>query len=211
MADCNIDVFGRRPDGRKIRIGRKVKLELSAASKEAIAHLGRKWPFDWLIALAVRFGVARHRVGVALVAFDANGRVLLLRHVLHAAYPWGLPGGWLNRNEAPANGLARELREETGLEIVLGPTILVDYGKYPPHIVIIYLGWLRPGAIRLSHEINEARWFAPDDLPHPLSYFAKQAIRSGLTLWKSTPNPLAANHAVKLRGPVAGTEVRPIA
>ena len=208
VALANLD---KRPDGRRHESGHKVKLELSAASKEAIARLGRRWPFDQLLALAVRFGVARHRVGVALVTFDDNGRVLLLRHVLHSACPWGLPGGWLNRNESPADGLERELHEEIGLEVVLGQTLLIDHGRYPPHIIIIYLGSLRPGVPRLNHEIHEAKWFAPDELPNPLSPFAKKAIKSGLTLWKSMSNPPTPGHAATFRAPVTGNEVRPLA
>ncbi len=62
----------------------------------------------------------------------------MLRHVFHPAWPWGLPGGWLKRNEAPEEGALRELKEETGLTAVIGPSILVSHGDHPVHTGIAY-------------------------------------------------------------------------
>ena len=49
---------------------------------------------------------------------DHEGRLLLVRR---AGDPyrgtWDLPGGFLEEAETPVDGLRRELREETGLEI----------------------------------------------------------------------------------------------
>lgn len=114
-----------------------------------------------------------------MVALDERNRVLLLRHVFHPEYPWGLPGGWLGRNEPPDQGVLRELREETGLTAVLGPTLLVRREDHPPHIGIAYLGYVQPGAFSLSGEIIEAAWFDPDDLP-PLYPFMDDAIQIAL-------------------------------
>lgn len=127
----------------------------------------------------IRLIVPRQRLGVTMVALDEQSRVLLLRHVFHPEYPWGLPGGWLGRNEAPAEGVMRELWEETGLTAVLGPTLLVRREDHPPHIGIAYLGYIQPGTITLSNEIIEAAWFDADDLP-PLYPFMADAIQTAL-------------------------------
>ncbi len=148
-------------------------------------------PFDSLLLLAVRLIVPRQRVGVALVTFNMDEEVLLLRHVFRSDNPWGLPGGWVGRNESPADGLRRELLEEIDLEVDLGPPLLVEHESPPSHIVMAYLGWLRPGRMRFSGEILEARWFPLDRLPEPLWPFSHQAIAAGLDAFRAAPYPAA--------------------
>lgn len=120
--------------------------------------------------------VPGQRIGVAVVALDGKGHVFMLRHVFHPAWPWGLPGGWLKRNEAPEEGALRELKEETGLTAVIGPSILVSHGDHPAHIGIAYKAKLLPGDLSLSPEIMEACWFPMEELPSPLNPFVKEAI-----------------------------------
>lgn len=148
--------------------------------KEEIARLVRRPPFNLLLTLGVRLFVPRQRVGVALVTFNADEEILLLRHVFHTQNPWGLPGGWLARNEAPDDGLRREIREELGLGVTLESPILLAHESYPPHLVVAYAGQLDAGPLRLNGEILEARWFGLDNLPHPLWPFAERAIAAGL-------------------------------
>ncbi|RMG99276.1 MAG: NUDIX domain-containing protein [Chloroflexi bacterium] len=131
-----------------------------------------------LMLWGIRVVVPRHRVGVAVVLLDDDERVLLLRHVFHPSTPWGLPGGWLGGHESPADGALRELKEETGLTAVLGPTIHVTYGVNPSHIGIAYLGKLTSHQITLSPEIIEARWFPIDNLPTPMLPFTIGAIHA---------------------------------
>ena len=79
-----------------------------------------RFPFvNYFMAWGIRLVVPKQRIGAGLVALDEEDRVLLLRHVFHPYTPWGIPGGWLNRHEAPADGVLRELKEETGLTAVL--------------------------------------------------------------------------------------------
>lgn len=128
----------------------------------------------------IRLTVPRQRIGVALVAFDDRGRVLMLRHVFHPYTPWGLPGGWLGRNEDPRDGVLRELKEETGLEATLEEPVDVAYSDGPPHVGVIYRGRIRPGDLTLSPEILEAGWFRPDNLPGPLRPSVRRAIRRAM-------------------------------
>ncbi len=104
----------------------------------------------------------------------------MLRHVFHPYYEWGLPGGWLKKNEAPEVGVLRELKEETGLTAVLGSAVSVSHSLQPPHIGIAYGGRLAGGDLQLSHEIIEASWFSVDNLPTPLSPHTHQAIRAAV-------------------------------
>lgn len=161
-------------------------MPVADAWKEGVARLVRRRPFNSFLAWGVRTFVPRQRVGVALVAFNANEEVLLLRHVFHTSTPWGLPGGWLSRDEAPAAGLARELREETGLEALIGPVVCAEHQAEPPHIVLAFLGSVHPGPMVFSGEILDGGWFHLERLPHPLWPFTERAIAAALPLFRAT-------------------------
>jgi 8-oxo-dGTP pyrophosphatase MutT (NUDIX family) len=67
------------------------------------------WRF-FILAKAVLHPVA---FGAAGAVFDARGRVLLVRHRYMRG--WQLPGGGVERGEAPDKAVLRELAEEVGL------------------------------------------------------------------------------------------------
>src|SRR5207247_2929977 len=56
----------------------------------------------------------RHVVVHAIV--ERDGALLLVRRAAHLSEggKWGLPGGFLDRDESLSDGVLRELREETG-------------------------------------------------------------------------------------------------
>lgn len=133
-----------------------------------------------MMRLGIWLTVPRQRVGVALVVLNEANQVFMLRHVFHPYYQWGLPGGWLKKNEAPAAGVLRELREETGLTAVLGPAIAVQHDAETAHVGIAYVGQLNPGRLRLSHEIIEAQWFHYHALPRPITLHTRLAIKAAV-------------------------------
>lgn len=133
-------------------------------------------PIQRLMHWAIRLFVPRHRAGVILICIDDQQRILLLRHVFHPNAPWGPPGGWLGRDESPGECALRELEEETGLGAELGPVVQISYESPPNQLAVAFLGKLRPGPMRLSSEIIEAKWFRTDALPQPQYPFVKRAI-----------------------------------
>ena len=133
------------------------------------------------MGLAVRLLVPRQRIGVAIVGFETNGRILMLHHVFHPSAPWGLPGGWLDRDESPTDCAHRELKEETGLSVELGPIVYVSREEIPHHIGIVFLGRIQPGTITLSSEIIDKGWYSHDALPEPLQPFVREAIRAAVS------------------------------
>lgn len=148
----------------------------------------------WAMRLGVKIIVPRHRIGVALVALDEENRIFLLRHVFHPAAPWGLPAGWLERKESPADGILRELREETGLTAVLGQPLSIDYSDTANHIGIVYTGQIQSGKLQLSAEILDARWFPVDQIPDDILPFTRDIIETAVAmkrenaLWGDLPN-----------------------
>lgn len=122
----------------------------------------------WTRGLVVRWWTPSYHVGVLCLVERADGRILLVRDVYRQG--WGLPGGLLGRHEEPSRAVHREVREEVGLAVVLDarPSVVVD--PQARRVDIVFCG--RPeddgaadGAVASSPEIDEARWFAPDDLP----------------------------------------------
>lgn len=125
---------------------------------------------------AIRLIIPRHRIGVVVVVMNESEQVLMLRHVFHPYTPWGLPGGWLDRQESPETGVLRELKEETGLTAVLQTVLLARPQENPAHIGIAYLAQLQDGTLQLNSEIIEASWFPFDNLPGPLLPFHHDAL-----------------------------------
>ncbi|RZA12477.1 MAG: NUDIX domain-containing protein, partial [Lysobacteraceae bacterium] len=70
---------------------------------------------------------------VAGVLRDAQGRVLLARRPegRDLAGLWEFPGGKVEPGETPANALARELREELGIEARAGRAVIRVPQQYP--------------------------------------------------------------------------------
>jgi ADP-ribose pyrophosphatase YjhB (NUDIX family) len=155
-------------------------MKLTQQRKETIARLVRQPLVYRLLRLSLRAVAPRHRCGVGVVAFDDEKRILMLRHVFHPKAPWGIPGGIMERREAPDDCIRRELWEETGLETDLGPVVLVYREPNLDHIGIVYTGRILPGRIQLSSEIIEAGWFDPAELPAPLRLFDRKGIAAAL-------------------------------
>lgn len=131
---------------------------------------------------AIKFVVPRHRIGVIAIVFNEQGQVLLLKHVFHPTYPWGAPGGWLDRHEDPAVCALRELREETGLTAVLGPVILIHKKPHPAHLELAYLAYEPTGSLALSNEIIQAAWTDLNNLP-TLMPFTQEAIEKAAIMY----------------------------
>src|SRR5689334_6337781 len=63
----------------------------------------------------VRLGTPNYTVGSVVLLRDQDGRLLLLHQPPQPG--WSLPGGLLDKHEHPRDGAARELREETGIDL----------------------------------------------------------------------------------------------
>ena len=87
-------------------------------------------------------------VGVAAAVFDAAGRVLLVqRGRPPGAGTWGLPGGLLDLGEKLADGAAREVREECGIDVAIGAVI---HNWIPTTLIQAVLGKSNPFSVLLA-------------------------------------------------------------
>lgn len=111
-------------------------------------------------------------VGVGTIILK-NDKVLLVKRGAEPAYgKWSVPGGMLELGEALRDAAAREAKEETGLEVEVGP--LVDVvervirdadGHILYHFIIVDFAakWLGGEPIAASDAL-EARWVDLDEL-----------------------------------------------
>jgi mutator protein MutT len=104
---------------------------------------------------------------VAGVVIDAHDRVLISQRPAgkHLAGAWEFPGGKLEPGEARAAGLARELREEIGIEIGLPRPLIRLRHTYPYGEVLLDVWVIRrySGSPR-GLDGQQLRWCSRDEL-----------------------------------------------
>ncbi|GAC1445132.1 MAG: hypothetical protein NVSMB52_05470 [Chloroflexota bacterium] len=79
--------------------------------------------------------------------------------------PWGLPTGFMEPREQPADALSREIREEAGFSVNLAPVWKTYTDSHRPLVNIVFRGTSPGGNFRPSLEISEARFAPVTDLP----------------------------------------------
>jgi ADP-ribose pyrophosphatase YjhB (NUDIX family)/NTP pyrophosphatase (non-canonical NTP hydrolase) len=131
-------------------------------------------------------------VGVAAVVQDEHGRVLLVRrNTSFRAGMWCLPCGYLESDEELRAGLARELREETGLETEVGAVVAVhsNLDRDPPFPVGIWLR-ARPvgGSLQASDDADAVEFFALDALPAELAFETDRRVLEQLLAERDRPD-----------------------
>ena len=107
---------------------------------------------------------SRFLVGVVGLGVDPNGHVILARHRFGAP-EWRFLGGFLSPRERLEDALKREVREETGIDIEVGPILEANQGFRWQRIELVYAYRPVGGVERLSEELVELRAFDPADLP----------------------------------------------
>ena len=113
---------------------------------------------------------------VGAVILDEQNRVLLVKHVPEKKGFWAekyiCPGGRLDPGESLENGVRREVREETGLEISIlhwvrpMERIIRDSdGSLLDHIVYLdVVAKVKHGDFEPASDVGEGAWFAKETL-----------------------------------------------
>ena len=119
-------------------------------------------------------------IGAVGAIFDDDGCLLVVEHVFHPVFPWGMPGGWMLPNEDPDETVRREVFEETGLQIdVLKPLIVSRTPHLSRHLDMAYLCHAGHGDIHLSSELLGYQWADPHNTP-PLADFHIKVLEAAL-------------------------------
>lgn len=154
--------------------------------------LRRFWLLRWLLAIAVRLVAPRHYVGAVGAVFNEAGQVLVMEHVFRPHFPWGLPGGWVEQGEDPAETVRREVEEELALAIEVKQLVLcmpqggpMLKNTTPSGLGLVYYCRLA-GDTRIAsetlaratqnHEILSIEWVDPTAMPHRLSPLERNGV-----------------------------------
>lgn len=100
-------------------------------------------------------------VAVGAIVFDDRGRVLLVeRGAPPGEGRWSVPGGKLERTETLAQAVAREVREETGFVVEVGPLACVveRIGDDHHFVILDYLARVIGGALAAASDARAARF-----------------------------------------------------
>lgn len=144
----------------------------AALIKEILAGAAaRTWkrlhgPAQWRILWLKH---ATFMIGVTGVVLDDHDRVLLLRHRFWKDCPWGTPSGYIERGETVEQGFAREVAEETALQVDQVRIHKINSG-FRLRMEVAVIGRLvgDPEPHVDGVEVTEARFFRRHELPADL-------------------------------------------
>jgi 8-oxo-dGTP diphosphatase len=126
--------------------------------------------------------VADRKLGAAAVILDGEGHVLLAKHT-YGKLNWELPGGGSEPDESVLETALREVREETGLDVVAERLTGIYFEPVDDMHHFVFLCRERDEAAtpRLDlSEISAVGYWAPDSLPRSISDFTIRRIQDAL-------------------------------
>lgn len=133
-------------------------------------------------------GYITPKVGADAAIFNAAGEILLMERADGSG--WCLPCGWLDPNEKPAEAVVREVREETGLTVVVSRLVGIftrmSSAENGPHsmVAVVHLCEIVGGELRLSHE-GTALEYWPLDAMDEWHGIHERYARAAFEMWNS--------------------------
>jgi mutator protein MutT len=128
---------------------------------------------------------------------DENGRILLIRRADNQR--WAMPGGGLDVGETPAQGVVREVREETGFETEVRAFVGVHDSRYTGgttlfhlyHFLFLCSPLTAEPTLTLHHpqEVLDIDWFAEDALPPDIDPGHVSRIPEAYRIWHGAKRP----------------------
>ena len=128
-------------------------------------------------------------VGVgAVVVRDGKALIIKRAHEPRKG-EWSLPGGLLELGESLQDAVRREIKEETSLDIEVGPVIETfdrvhrdDAGKIRYHFVIVdFVCWPNAGDAMPGSDADGVAWVTPGEIDdYAVNAHAKAVILRGL-------------------------------
>jgi mutator protein MutT len=138
-------------------------------------------------------------VGVGAVIVDDGKVVLIRRRYEPLKGHWSLPGGMVELGETLEAAVSREMLEETGLVVDVGPVIEVfdritcdEQRRVRYHFVLVdYLCRPVSGELCAGSDVDAAIWADQTSLgEYELTDKATSVIARGFTLSREAPRPV---------------------
>ncbi len=152
----------------RYRSVRQIAAEILAANSSGMS------PARLIDLMACDVGYATPKVDVRAAVFSDEG-ILLVRERSDGG--WTLPGGWADVGDSPSTAAVREVKEESGYDVVARKLAAVydrDHARHghppvPYHVYkLFFLCDPVGGAAKTSTETDAVSFFAEDRIP-PLS------------------------------------------
>jgi len=119
------------------------------------------------------------------ILMDKKGHILMMEKA--GKSHWDLPGGKLDQGEDMDKGLLREVVEETGFDVEIGPVIHVGQRRFDDpvkhdRIMVFHICKMSQKfeKIKLSEEHNDWRMMKAEDLNNPSKYEINPVVRKAL-------------------------------
>lgn len=137
-------------------------------------------------------------VGVgAVIVRDGKALIVKRAHEPRKG-EWSLPGGLVDLGESLTDAVRREIKEETGLEVELGPIIETfdrihrdAEGRIRYHFVIVdYVCWPKDGDAVAGSDAESVQWVTADEIDrYGINAHATAVLVRGLTFQRQVPSP----------------------
>lgn len=110
-------------------------------------------------------------VGVGAVVVEHRRALVVRRATEPLNGEWSIPGGMLELGEKLREGIAREVKEETGLEVEVGEVLDVFDSIFPDregrtqyhYVLIDFLCRPAGGALKAGSDVSEAKWVTGEE------------------------------------------------
>jgi 8-oxo-dGTP diphosphatase len=103
---------------------------------------------------------------VAGTVFTLDGGIVLLKRGVEPAMgKWVFPGGYVDRGESVQEAAIRETKEESQIDVELGPLLNVYSYSRSPNVIVVYAAQAVGGELAAADESVEARAFVPEEIP----------------------------------------------
>jgi NTP pyrophosphohydrolases containing a Zn-finger, probably nucleic-acid-binding len=107
------------------------------------------------------------RIAPCVIGIVIRGQNCLLAHNVNFAEGlYSTLAGFIEPGETAEQALAREIREETGIEVEELEYIASQPWPFPSQLMLGFVARYKSGDIKVDGvEITDAQWFAPDTMP----------------------------------------------
>lgn len=112
----------------------------------------------------MRFLQDQFLIGVTGIFFNGKNEILVFKHS-YRQNSWSLPGGYLKAKEHPAEGLEREIHEESAFTVSADEQMITRTDRGSARLDLCYIGKFIGGEFKASTEVTEYGFFSFENLP----------------------------------------------